>query len=239
MNNPVVNNMVAIGCICVTLLTGAGMVEADRPPVRIMPLGDSITQGYNDSYRRPLWLALREAGWDVDFVGSMNEGYAGSEESNDYDSDHEGHWGWFANEVLERIDEWAARAEPEIVLMHLGTNDIGSGQDISETANEIRQIIQRLRAYNPRIHVLVAAIIPVAHAMAEERIRLFNIQLAALAEELDTTSSRVVLVDQFTGFDARQDTYDGVHPNGKGDNKMSQRWFGPLESLLQTEGKQR
>ena len=213
------------------------MVEADQPPVRIMPLGDSITQGYTESYRRPLWLALRKAGWDVDFVGSMSQGYAGGVESNDYDSDHEGHWGWFADEVLERIDEWSAEAEPQIVLMHLGTNDVGSGQDISETTDEIRQIVKRLRAHNPHVHVLLAAIIPVAHEMAQERIRRFNLQLAALAEELDTASSRIVLVDHFTGFDARQDTYDGIHPNDGGNNKMSNKWLGALEPLLQAAGK--
>ena len=234
MNRPSFNNVMIMGLVSLVLCTSVGMVQAERPTVRIMPLGDSITQGYNDSYRRPLWFALRKAGWDVDFVGSMNQGYAGSVESGDYDRDHEGHWGWFADEVLERIDEWAARAEPEIVLMHLGTNDIGTGQDIPETTDKINQIIQHLRAYDPHIHVLLAAIIPVAHEMAEERIRRFNTQLALLAEELDTPSSRVVLVDQFTGFDARQDTYDGIHPNGGGNKKMSQKWFSALEPLLQT-----
>ena len=227
-----------MGFVFITLHSGMTSIEAESLPIRIMPLGDSITQGYNNSYRRPLWLALREAGWEVDFVGSMSEGYAGGIESNDYDSDHEGHWGWFADEVLERIDEWAVQAKPEIVLIHLGTNDVGSGQNIPETAEEIKQIVERLRAHNPHVHVLLASIIPVAHEMAEERIRLYNIQLADLAEQLDTTSSRVVLVDQFTGFDARQDTYDGIHPNDEGNNKMSQKWFGALESLLRTMGGQ-
>lgn len=198
-----------------------------------MPLGDSITQGYKESYRQPLWSVLREAGWEVDFVGSMNQGYAGGVDSGDYDHDHEGHWGWFADEVLERIDDWAVRATPDIVLMHLGTNDIGSGQDIEETTNEIREIVQRLRVHNPRVHVLLAAIIPVAHDIAEERLRRFNKRVAALAQELDTASSRVLLVDQFTGFDARQDTYDGIHPNEQGNKKMADKWFAALESLLQ------
>ncbi len=38
---------------------------------KILPLGDSITQAdfnYN-SYRRPLWHLLNEAGYSVDFVG--------------------------------------------------------------------------------------------------------------------------------------------------------------------------
>ena len=237
MSSPGTNNALVIGFVCIALFTGTGMGETDQPPIRIMPLGDSITQGYAESYRRPLWLALRKAGWDVDFVGSMKQGYAGGVESSGYDADHEGHWGWFADEVLGRIDEWSAQAEPQIVLLHLGTNDVGSGQDISETADEIRQIIQRLRAHNPHVHVLLAAIIPVAHKMAEERIRRFNLQLAAVAKELDTSSSRIVLVDHFTGFDAKQDTYDGIHPNDVGNNKMSNKWLDALEPFLQAAGK--
>jgi predicted small lipoprotein YifL len=44
----------------------------DGGPLRIMPLGDSITEaeaGHN-SYRRVLWKRLNGAGCSVDFVGS-------------------------------------------------------------------------------------------------------------------------------------------------------------------------
>jgi lysophospholipase L1-like esterase len=205
----------------------------DGASLRIMPLGDSITQGMQASYRRPLWNALHEAGWHVDFVGSMNKGYLGLGETRDYDSDHEGHWGWMADEVLDRIDEWSAKANPDIVLVHIGTNDIGSGESIPGTVDEVRQIIERLRARNPGVHVLLAAIIPSAHEQMRERIREFNLRLSALAEDLDSDSSRVILVDQFTGFDASLDTYDGLHPNDEGIKKMSSRWFDALQPLLE------
>ena len=131
--------------------------------IRVMLLGDSITQANTEhvSYRRPLWQKLNEAGFNnVDFVGSSQENQGGSNPNPDFDLDHEGHWGWFADEVLERIGDWAVRATPDIVLMHLGTNDIGSGQDIAETTNEIREIVQRLRVHNPRVHVLLAMLRP-------------------------------------------------------------------------------
>ena len=197
-----------------------------------MPLGNSITQGYSDSYRRPLWLALQEAGIKTDFVGTMRQGYSGGEQYDDYDPDHEGHWGWHSDEVLERIDDWVAHANPDIVLMHLGTNDIGSGQDIMQTRNEIESIIERLRAHNAGIHILLAAIIPVDHASAAVRIREFNSSLSDLAQELDSDHSRVLLVDQFTGFNAVLDTYDGIHPNVQGNQKMAEKWLAGLRTLL-------
>ena len=158
--------------------------------------------------------------------------YTGGNDTNDYDADHEGHWGWRADEVLERIDQWAAHAKPDIVLIHLGTNDIGGGQDIDETVNEIDQIIGRLRAHNRRLQVLLAAILPVAHYAVTRRIEKFNDRLVELAKAKDMETSRVVLVDHFTGFDPEQDTYDGVHPNDDGNQKMAKKWFIDIQSLL-------
>ncbi len=217
------------------LIALAGMshlVTADQAAVRIMPLGDSITQGYSTSYRRPLWLALRDAGKNMDFVGSMDGHYAGGEEPGDYDVDHEGHWGWTADEVLARIGHWVVRSDPDIVLLHLGTNDIGRGQDPPGVVDEILRIIERIRAYNPGIHVLLAAIIPVDHEAANERVSQFNAALAELAQSLDSGPSRVLLVDQFEGFDAGRDTYDGLHPNAGGIRKMAAKWFAALQPLV-------
>lgn len=211
-------------------------VVAGKVALRIMPLGDSITQGYRDSYRRPLWLALTRAGIDADFVGSMNRGYGKESLDEDFDRDHEGHWGWRADQVLAHIDKWAVQARPDIVLMHLGTNDIGVGQDIDHTAEEIARIIQSLRHHNSGIHILLAAIIPMDHNRVTRRIERFNAALAALASAIDTPGSRVVLVDQFSGFDAERDTYDGTHPNQTGNNKIADKWFVAIKTLLQQAG---
>ena len=43
---------------------------------------------------------------------------------SDFDINHEGHWGWRADEVLAKIDGWAEQTTPDIVLVHLGSNDI-------------------------------------------------------------------------------------------------------------------
>ncbi len=214
------------------LLSASGPITAEQTPLRIMPLGDSITQGYRYGYRRALWLALEQAGIETDFVGSMSRGHIRDSQAQDFDGDHEGHWGYQAETVLARIDEWAARARPDIVLMHLGTNDVGRGRDGDETAGEIARIIQRLRRHNPGIHVLLAAIIPVAHDLVSRRITRFNDALADLAAAIDSPASRVLLIDHFAGFDAGEDTFDGVHPNNRGNRKMADKWLAAIQSIL-------
>ena len=48
-----------------------------NPPVRVMPLGDSITHGGEGyaSWRYPLWQSLSVAGANVDFTGSLDTVY--------------------------------------------------------------------------------------------------------------------------------------------------------------------
>jgi lysophospholipase L1-like esterase len=163
--------------------------------------------------------------------------YLGISRHTDFDMDHEGHWGWRSDQVLERIDIWATKNVPDIVLIHLGTNDIGGGQDIEETVTEIEEIIMIFRKYNANVKVLLAQIIPLAHEAINERIKKFNKQLAMLAGSIHTEESPVIPVNHFDGFDPITDTYDGVHPNERGMDKMVDKWYEPLVDLLGLERK--
>jgi len=79
--------------------------------------------------------------------------------------------------------------KPDIVLMHLGTNDIGSHQDIIETVTELERIIAILRKHNPGVTILLAQILPVAFSYANIRIMSFNDALPELAKSLNSEKS--------------------------------------------------
>jgi acyl-CoA thioesterase I len=135
--------------------TGIAQFQSLMPTkaVRIMPIGDSITQGDKDynSYRRSLWLQLRQAGYNVDFVGSMYQNFPDvPAPKQDFDQNHEGHWGWRTDEILKHIDKWANLAQPDIVLIHLGGNDLGQKQSHKSTIKELQALITRIRRVNRR-----------------------------------------------------------------------------------------
>ncbi|MDP3984815.1 MAG: hypothetical protein Q8Q52_07440 [Acidimicrobiia bacterium] len=69
--------------------------------VRIMPLGDSITEGKvgEATYRYFLWHDLFGAGRAVDFVGSLIGVKGGEPKYADFDQDHEGHSGNRADQI--------------------------------------------------------------------------------------------------------------------------------------------
>ena len=124
----------------------------------IMPLGDSIT---HLNYRYDLWLNLKEANVIFDFVGNENHLPWGADESNlEFDSDHEGHGGWRSDQISYNIESWVKLNTPDIVLFHIGTNDLAQGYSPSHVIEHIGKTIEILRLYNPDIIIFVAQIIP-------------------------------------------------------------------------------
>jgi len=124
----------------------------------IMPLGDSIT---HLNYRYDLWLNLKEANIIFDFVGNENHLPWGAEESNiEFDSDHEGHGGWRSDQISYNVESWVKLNTPDIVLFHIGTNDLAQGYSPSHVVEHIGKTIEILRLYNPDVIIFIAQIIP-------------------------------------------------------------------------------
>lgn len=198
--------------------------------VKIMPLGDSITEstkGHN-SYRYYLWHLLIDNGYHVDFVGSKHGVGGGPPGDSDFDMDHEGHAGWTTDEILNRIQDWAAAALPDVVLLHAGTNDICQRRGVASTVNGISGIIDVLRTVNPRIRILLAELINSSNCPP----RPVNARLPALVADKNRPESPIALADQFSGFDPATMTYDGTHPHAAGDSRMAARWFEQLAPVL-------
>jgi hypothetical protein len=200
---------------------------------RIMPIGDSITHAESGhaSYRYWLWKSLQNNGYtNVDFVGSQFGVFNGPPLYSDFDQDSEGHWGWRADEILGGIGAWGNTYDPDVVLMHLGTNDIFQGQSVGGTIAELGSIIDTLRQANPNVVVLMAKVIPANQSLSG--LQQLNSQIPTLAAQKNTPQSPVIVVDQYTGFTAAGDTYDGIHPNQSGEQKMSAKWYTALTPFL-------
>lgn len=233
--------------------------QSQSQPIRIMSLGNSITQGNKElqSYRYPLWKKLIDEGINFEFVGSQTENYTGNPPFQEYNGQsfsnrNEGHWGWRADEILNgrdgnNIAKWAEAHKPDFVLLHLGTNDLFQKQSIESTLDDLRGIVGVLREKNPAVNIFLAQLIPADPDNKDledisKEIPLFNEQLPTLVASLNSDSrypdSQVILVDQNSGFNPAQnpnaiagqgDSYDGLHPNRLGEEKMAQVW---LEAIL-------
>lgn len=219
------------------ILAGPTVVPADAAaapaPVRIMPLGDSIT-GSPGCWRSMLWNRLQNAGYtNIDFVGTLGPQGCGQP----YDGDNEGHGGALVTTVADQnqLPAWLATTRPDIVLMHFGTNDVWSNRSTSAILAAYGKLVDQMRVSNPHMRVLVAQIIPMSPSTCGEcgqRVVALNNAIPGWAASKSTAQSPVVVVDQWTGFSTAADTYDGVHPNSGGDQKMSDRWYPALTAAL-------
>src|SRR5262245_21798738 len=134
----------------------------------------------------------------------------------------------------------AAAARPDIVMLMLGTNDLGQmGQaGVAPAAANLGRIIDGLRAVNPAIDVLLAEIIPIGpdasgmgsyYTTGSAWVSEFNAQVVAVAAAKNTPQSPVVVVDQFTGFNMSTDlSSDGVHPSRAGESRIANNFFQAL-----------
>ena len=117
--------------------------------------------------------------------------------------------------------------------MHLGTNDAFKRQSNESTVQDLAKVIEILRADNPEIIVLLAKLIPTSRKPGDTAaVESLNAAIPQVAERFSTDKSPIIMVDQFSGFDAATQTYDGVHPNESGEEQMAQVWFDAIMNVV-------
>jgi lysophospholipase L1-like esterase len=213
----------ALGAAVIAGAPGAASAETNSG-VRLMPLGDSITDGFNvpGGYRINLWQRLAAGGNTVDLVGS---GFNGPAELGDHD--HEGHSGWRIEQIDANIVAWLRATSPHTVLLHIGTNDMNQSFDIANAPARLSALVDHILANAPGVELFVAQIIPANDAAVESRIRTFN---AALPGALQSKGPHVHVVNMH-GALTTADLADALHPNAGGYAKMAAAWFAALQSV--------
>lgn len=225
--------VLTVAAVIAALLLISPTPPAHAAGIKIMPLGDSIT-GSPGCWRALLWNRLQSTGHtNIDFVGTLPPQGCGVP----YDGDNEGHGGFLATNIANQnqLPGWLAATTPDIVLMHLGTNDVWSNLSPDTILAAFSKLVDQMRASKATMKIIVAKILPMNPsncADCGQRVVNFNNAIPAWAASKTTAASPITVVDQWTGFNTATDTGDGVHPNAAGDQKMSDRWFPALASAL-------
>lgn len=207
--------------------------EESARPLTIMPIGDSITSGETgwSTYRCYLDGMLNEAGVSFDFVGRQSEPFGGDPYGcpNPFDHDHEGWWGRKVDDLIDDVTASVEVLQPDVALVHLGTNDLYYLEGPVETAEELESFITGLQAVSPDITILVAQIIPCDRTSQDcaDDLPAFNDIIASFAS-LSTDRSLVAVVDMETGF-SLGDLRDPWHPADAGDEIIASRWMTALQ----------
>jgi len=216
-------------------------------PLIILPVGDSITQGGKRNrdeftYRLPLQRILHAHGIPYDFIGSRSVGlhkdatWPDVAPGTPFDPDHEGYYGNRTRQVTDKvISAWTENTPaPDMVLIHLGTNDQKQGNYEETVAAPLRELIRFLREKNPR------AVILLGYLNFNDSPGAFRImaEISELKTEMNTSESPVRTVQHYQNFIAnpkhpQTDTFDWAHPNPRGQQKMAETWFNAMKPFLQ------
>ena len=210
----------------IALPAGSAAAESNGG-VRVMPLGDSITEGTQvpGGYRIGLWQRTAAAGYRVDLVGSQFNGPTALG-----DHDHEGHPGWRIDQIDANISGWLRSTSPRSVLLHIGTNDVLQNYNLGGAPNRLSTLIDHITAATPSADVFVATIIPLSSASQESAARTFNAAIPGLVQAKVNAGRRVHLVDMHAALTAA-DLIDGIHPTAAGYDKMAAVWYAALRAV--------
>ena len=227
--------------------------KADIPKiVKVMPLGDSITDGFNvaGGYRNTLEAKILADGIsaNVDFVGSSNKGTG-------YDNDNEGHSGWSIEAIsssddiegkgrkglMTNIDGWMKTYAPDIVLLQIGTNDILSQYKLSEAQTRLGTLVDKILAGladGGKVYIAKIPYISISanynktgitdQTVMDGQVDEFNKAVEAVAQAKGLT------VVDVNGTLALTDLSDGIHPNSSGYEKLGNLWYNTIIGELNT-----
>lgn len=204
---------------------------------RIMPLGNSITAGGNDSttYRFYLDGLLTNAGHDFDFTGTRTGPQ--SLDVHEWDGDHQSVPGYEIDWMMHMLRDALPQTRPDIVLIHLGTNDLmresGTHESVAaQTLTDLQTMIDYLQTSNPHVICFVAKVIPTKDPDVNAGLEILNQSIDQLAEtSANSPYGSVFVVDMWSAVDTGT-LRDMWHPDETGASAMADVWFEALDPVL-------
>jgi lysophospholipase L1-like esterase len=217
---------------------GSGGSTAYNPckasPCIILPLGDSITNGYSSTddagYRSALFALIVAANQNVTFTGSLSNGPS-TVSGKTFPKNHEGHDGI----TVTGITGWVPPAKafiatPHIVLLHIGTNDMTSNADPSTTASQLDVLVGNLVKAAPDALIVVAKIVPLGYSNTNYTSYIGKIPGIVSAHA--AKNEHVVMVDMSTLPTSDIRGSGNVHPTDKGYADMANIWYEAIKAFL-------
>jgi lysophospholipase L1-like esterase len=193
-------------------------------PLRIMPMGDSLTFGLGvaGGYRERLEFLLKSSGQPFSFVGKVNTTDKG--ETSLLDKHCEGYSGFVINQgqpggsgvgkgsgfgygglydVLVAKRSLDAPDSVDVVLLLIGTNDVSFNAASTPTSapERLKGLIQFIQQKQPKARIFVSSLLPIRAKPSRktEGVTAFNTALRLPATGI-ITLPRVTLVDLYAAF---------------------------------------
>lgn len=216
-------------------LLGFSPLRAEVEPLRVLPLGDSLTAGYTvpvhmSGYRDVLQAMLVDAGYNIDFLGSQYEQF----NSLIPDPHHEGHSGWRIDEIHTHIGGWLnAIQTPDVILLLIGTNDIHQSYQVATAPQRLENLVASIATARPQSKILLAnLLIRTDDAAKNAQHSHFNTFVPGIVAHQVSLGRQVYFVDLHSLVTPAGMSSDGLHPNQIGYDDMAAGWFDRIVTLV-------
>ena len=237
--------------LCAAVATSLWLASAPvAPALTIWPLGDSITDGYQvaGGYRTELYQDLTNAGITFTFVGSQTDNPSPALTAAGQ-INHEGHSGYRTDQIYNNLlgsdgtagnngGYWVdggngtgrSAISPDIILLHIGTNDRTQGETVQTMYNKLVTLLNDLKQDLPNAKIFVASLIPrTDDAGAEASQEAYNAMIPALVASMGPNFHFVDMHSVVTPAEVAAGN-SGLHPDQAGYNAMGDAWFAAIQS---------
>lgn len=189
--------------------------------LRILPLGASIVYGQKSSdgngFRYALRNQLVDNGNPVNFVGGNHGGSMVDNECKAWP-------GYTIDQVAEKV-EGAIPSQPNLVLLHVGTNDAIQNLDMQNAGVRLESLIDGLFETIPGVTVVASTLLPNANSQAQSNIEIYNQKIPDIIQKRQADGKQIVYVDFSSSYFSLSDlSSDGTHPTDAGYLKMAEVW---------------
>jgi len=208
-------NQVALWSALISILCAYAAVDAAPASSQmktILVLGDSLSAGFglksSEAYPALLAKKLRAAVLNFQLTNASQTG--GTTEGG-----------------LERLPAHLKR-KIDIFILELGINDAFRGVPVDQIENNLQQMIDKVKARNPDVRVLIAGM-QLPNYAADDYVSAFGKIFAELAAK--NGGSLVPYLLDGVGGDPSLNLPDGIHPNAAGQKILAENVWRVLEPI--------
>jgi hypothetical protein len=208
-------------------------------PCKILPFGDSITQGVNSSdgggYRAPLFKLAVAASQNITFTGTQMGGPT-TVSGKTFPRNHEGYSGYTVESgystygtpgIADKVPSPAFNTMPDIVLLHIGTNDLTSSNAKSTVSDRLDKLLTKIVGVAPDALIVVAKVIPLGYSSSDWD--TYNSKIPGVVQTHAAKGEHMIVVDM-SKLPSNQ--LGGVHPTDTGYATMAGYWYEAIKGFL-------
>ncbi|KAI0175911.1 carbohydrate esterase family 3 protein [Hypoxylon sp. FL1284] len=212
-------------------LAGTALAQSK---LKIMPLGDSITE--MTCWRAKTWDRLRagNATGRVEFVGSMNNTQACDVADAEFASQHhEGHTGFLTIDIAYdgHAERWINATRPDVLTWMLGTDDVAGGRRVEDVVEAYTSIVATARSLNAGMRIVVQTVTPLP--ANDGPVEALNAMILDWAAGQSTAESPVYVNDIYPF--PKNLLRDGIHPGDAGDDIIADSLSALLLQIINSE----